>query len=345
MVKKNKSLIFGTGSFYESHKKTISQNFKILGFFDNDTSKHGQTIDNIPIMSPDEIANFSFDVIFIMSGEFYFEIKEQLLNLGISPGKIVVGDHVALQSNKNINNFVEMQRSSFDYVLLACMPKSGSTYMRRIFGSFPEFSEVNFVPGYGQREQELCEYTMYKTVEGAKSCIAQQHVRYSSETGKIINKFDLKVIVLVRNIFDVIISIYDHWSNESTVGPLGTIPENWIYWQKETAYEFIIDMIIPWYFNFYVSWLTCPIKHNIVFINYDNFMDNKPKVINDICLGLKINTGDTNIEKISVETENKNTRKNIGEAGRGAVLPEGVKEKVRRMSAYYDGIDFSSIGL
>lgn len=41
-------------------------------------------------------------------------------------------------------------------VLVACMPKSGSTYLSGAIEALPGFIRAHLVPGYGRREQELC---------------------------------------------------------------------------------------------------------------------------------------------------------------------------------------------
>ena len=338
-------LIFGAGEFYEKHKGIIERNFNILFFLDNDEMKCGHKINDIPIMQPEKILDLSFDVVFVMSEAFCIEIKHQLLSLGVPYEKIVIGRAVYELSDINIVNFIQNKSFSSERILLACMPKSGSTYMRKVFGLFPGFREVSFVPEYGGREQEICEHTIQKLVTTNCNFIAQHHVRYSTGTLSVINTFDLKVIVLVRNIFDVILSFYDHWLKESTIFPMAFVPSDWECWEKDKAYEFIIDMIVPWYFNFYMSWLTCSIKDNVVFVNYDDFMKNKPKVMADICQELQIKISDTDINQAFGIIETKKTRKNVGESGRGSTLSDALKSKVKHMSNYYKGVDFSFIGL
>ena len=97
-------------------------------------------------------------------------------------------------------------------ILLACFPKSGSTYLSKIISSYENFRKVDLVPSYGNREQEL---DIRKLHQNKKyNYIAQQHVRSSFETEKLINQFELKTIILVRNIYDIIPSLRDHLIKE-----------------------------------------------------------------------------------------------------------------------------------
>jgi len=338
-------VVFGTGRYYEINSTLLERNFDILCFFDNDQIKQDTVINNIPVLHPSRVLDFNFDVIFVMSGAFGKVIQRQLLDLGIPRQKIVLGMSIVHLSDCDLVNYVQCKIVYAEKILLACMPKSGSTYIRKAFGALPNFKEVNFVPFYGGREQEICEFTIHRLLSKHENCIAQQHVRYSVATSQVINTFDLKVIVLVRNVFDVVFSIYDHLINESATSPMAFFPFDWNTWERERAYEFIIDMILPWYFNFYASWMNSDIKDNIIFVTYDEFMKNKFEKMNDICHDLEIDVSDFEIRLALDSLKSKKTRKNIGILGRGNALPEVLKEKIRKMSAYYKDMDFSLIGL
>uniref|UniRef100_N2AGX6 Glycosyltransferase 2-like domain-containing protein n=1 Tax=Eubacterium plexicaudatum ASF492 TaxID=1235802 RepID=N2AGX6_9FIRM len=82
-------LIFGTGLFYTNRKKCF-KNKNIVAFLDNDSSKQGNMIDGIEILSPKCIKNINYDCICIMTGSEYEEqIRKQLLELDIPSEKVV----------------------------------------------------------------------------------------------------------------------------------------------------------------------------------------------------------------------------------------------------------------
>ncbi len=82
-------LIFGTGSASDGLYEAIdSKKTSIKAFIDNDTSKLGKLKNNIMILSPSEIINHQFDFIVIAS-QYYSEIMNQLLSLGIIQEKIL----------------------------------------------------------------------------------------------------------------------------------------------------------------------------------------------------------------------------------------------------------------
>ena len=58
-----------------------------VAILDNDKSKQGTVLDGYPIISPNDIAKYSFDALVVLS--FYIkEMKSQLLELGVSEDKI-----------------------------------------------------------------------------------------------------------------------------------------------------------------------------------------------------------------------------------------------------------------
>ena len=103
--------------------------------------------------------------------------------------------------------------------------------------------------GTDRREQELSNEKLI--LYHNKNYVSGNHTRYSSVTQKLIDTYMLHPIVLVRNIFDVVESLYDHFRLESTVIPMAYVPNDISEWDKNKALLFITEMVIPWYFNFY----------------------------------------------------------------------------------------------
>ena len=93
-------LIFGTGSAYFYRKYYLNYNyFNIIGMLDNNEKKWGELCDNVEIDNPQNIHNYSFDYIFIMSS-FYKQIEQQLIELGVLKEKII---NLYLMVNQNVS--------------------------------------------------------------------------------------------------------------------------------------------------------------------------------------------------------------------------------------------------
>lgn len=164
--------------------------------------------------------------------------------------------------------------------------------------------------------------------------------------GKIISDYNLKTIFLIRNIFDVIVSFKDNLHNETENERLDW-PQAHFYpemleWTDEKIYEFLAEMCLPWYFNFYCSWLNV---ENKVVVNYSDLISDAPGTIARIVDSFGISVSQAEIVDAIKQARGMNTRLNVGIEGRGKQLPDYVKEKVFRYASYYPHVDFSPIGI
>ncbi|WP_448534434.1 sulfotransferase domain-containing protein [Parathermosynechococcus lividus] len=226
------------------------------------------------------------------------------------------------------------------HLLIACMPKSGSTYLMAIIGHLPKMRIVRLVPGYDRREQEL-DISRLLAADGF-NYVSQHHTRFSEPTKILLDRFCIHPIVLVRNIFDVVISIRDHLRNEGVVSPIAYINPEAIQWDDERLERFIVQMAIPWYFNFYLSWLDCNSK---TLVRYEDLIRTPESVILSICDSASIQCNSEKITEAVQSAQQAFTRKNVGVAGRGQGLSHENRRMIYEMASYYTGIDFSPIGL
>jgi len=227
-----------------------------------------------------------------------------------------------------------------EHLLVACQPKSGSTYLTKILANLPGFEEVNLVPEYGRREQELEENLLIEYQP--RNYVAQHHVRYSEVTESLVRRFGLKPIVLVRDVFDVVMSLRDHLVNTNLSIPMAYVPDEFLGWPDNIKHEFIVDMVVPWYFSFYASWYT---QENKYFVTYSDLVSDTQKTIGGIVGTYGIPCTAEEIVSAITKAKVLNTRKNKAVEGRGAQLERHLKEQIINMTSYYKAIDFSLMGL
>lgn len=230
-------------------------------------------------------------------------------------------------------------------VLVACMPKSGSTYFSGAIAALPGFHRAHLVPGYGHREQELCveklrEHDRIAGPEG--SYVAQHHVRCSDVTRAYLEQFGIRTIVLVRNIFDVVPSLVDHHRLEGTVYPAAHAPPDIASRSFEEQARFVVQMALPWYVSFYVSWASCP---GVKVVAYEEWIAEPVAVLRACCGYLGLDTT-TEISAAAVHAASSaGVRRNKVVPGRGRDLPEDCLKAIHNMRAHYPAIDFSRIGI
>lgn len=82
-----KVIIFGTGKKYQESKSKLRKNIEIAAFVDNDSSKWGNKLDGVLVISPQKIPALIYDFIFLLS-TYYREMRKQLLEAGIPAEKL-----------------------------------------------------------------------------------------------------------------------------------------------------------------------------------------------------------------------------------------------------------------
>lgn len=104
-----KVIIFGAGQAGLEAKKKLVDSSYILAFCDNDPQKVGQTIEDIPVISPSSIEGFYMDEIVIAS-EFFEKIEQQLIEdyaipkdkISILPASIIKPSNFKNSSQREI---------------------------------------------------------------------------------------------------------------------------------------------------------------------------------------------------------------------------------------------------
>lgn len=230
-------------------------------------------------------------------------------------------------------------------ILIACMPKSGSTFLSEVIASLPDFMRVHLVDTYDRREQELCLHTVEACSKqfGEINWVAQHHVRNSEATQKIKEKYSLKTIVLVRNLYDIVPSLVDHHRNQSVVYPMAYVPGDICERSVEAHLQFIVDLVIPWYINFWASWNDCPDK---LVVRYEDLIRDPLNAVRSILNYCSVEFSDE-IATAVLQARSEDAasiRKNVGVIGRGEMLPKQCKETIKRFVSYYPAVDFSVIG-
>ena len=132
------------------------------------------------------------------------------------------------------------------------MPKSGSTFLSAVLALITKSKLIKPIAGGPQDEQNLCFPTLVD-LYGSRY-VAHIHLKASESNVQKIIDFGLKPIVLVRNLYDIVVSINDHFHREDIKTFNIFVDEKFFKLSKSEQYDQIIDLALPWYINFYVSW-------------------------------------------------------------------------------------------
>lgn len=178
--------------------------------------------------------------------------------------------------------------------------------------------------------------------------ILKTHVRCSEFNRKIIEQTGMKVIVLTRNIFDVIPSIVDHIKNNKCKGPLFAEEINCNSLERTTLVDYVIDVYVPWYFSFYVSWYKeqeMGKKIQLLWLDYEDVTIHLEDKYNEIMTFLNLSEYEKDSTKVSNLLNGNKKNFNKGIVGRGTILTKNQKQKIASFCKYYPDVDFSPIGI
>lgn len=231
-------------------------------------------------------------------------------------------------------------------ILVACMPKSGSTFLSTVLKDLTGFTNGPFVYRYSQNEQDL--YLPSLVESYTKNTVTQQHLRATIPNKNLLQLFEIKPVILTRNLFDIVVSYYDHLHNGSIEVPAFYINEHFFELNQNEKIDLIINMAMPWYFSFYSSWYDVYKKNemDLLWVSYEELMSNKALTIKKIMKFYNIDVSEQEILNTLEASAKKQTRKNVGISGRGEnVLSDEQKDRIRSYKTYYPWVDFSVLGI
>jgi len=219
------------------------------------------------------------------------------------------------------------------HILVACMPKSASTFLATAIASLKGFRRYRLIPDYGAREQELCEIRLSRY--NLRTYIAQHHLRYSDWTRQLIEQYRLTPVVIVRDLADTAISLRDHFRREPLgQGSTSRLLPHHADLPDETLDEAIVRLTMPWYINFYVGWR---LAGDVPIYDYSQYTTEPARVIGEI-----LEHANCPMTQQDIETALNNVNKekvaqfNVGVSGRGSQLGEEAKKALLKMIDVYE---------
>jgi hypothetical protein len=221
------------------------------------------------------------------------------------------------------------------HILIACMPKSASTFLCAIIAQLPGMKEVVLTYGHHRREQELC--PLQCALFHELNYVTSHHTRYSQATQDILTQFSIFPVILVRNIHDCVVSLRDHLLSESLDIPQAYVPRNFRDLSVERQYDFIIDCMVPWYASFVASW--SEYKGPCVAIAYRQLIQDFPAAVGMILKMAGFDASRADIETAMAKVNPREKRFNVGRVGRGMEnLSDHQIGRIRNQFSFYDDI-------
>lgn len=238
-------------------------------------------------------------------------------------------------------------------VLIACFPKSGSTFISDRLAAIDGCERAVFVPVGERREQEIEAASVKRELRAhpQSHLVGQLHVRLNVNTAAVCARFGIRCVVLTRDLMDCLVSICDHWDRESCVGPFGYWTPGLIGDMERSGVSRLHAVTLtaaPWYVSFYLSWMhwreEWTAEEPPLFLTYEEFFTDPQTGLRDLAsrLGIEV-TGPQLAAALAVD---RSSRFNRGVSGRGR---DAFRQDPRAYAALvdllalYPSIDFSPI--
>jgi len=249
------------------------------------------------------------------------------------------------------NKYCLTNKKPGNHIFVICQPKSGSTFMSNVLSKITNYKLKQFRPKPIDNLNEQDIYFPEVINCYFENTITQQHTRATNYNISMLKILSAKIIVLTRNIFDVVISTLDHNETHNIKGSTMMYANiDYTTLKYDDKLNMIIDLAIPWHIHFYVSWYDAFRKSKIDFlwITYEEFILDQETILKKILKFAGVEYFKNNIEdSISYILESKEkSRFNRGQIGRGEkILNTLQKNKIIGYTKYYSWVDFSKIGI
>lgn len=240
--------------------------------------------------------------------------------------------------------------------LLACFPRSGSTFTFLVTRTLMGYVRADLAYARGRSDHDLYMPAVFAALP--KPSIAQHHLRATNSNIDIINFFDIKTIVLVRNLFDVFASLFDA-ARAQKVDKAGANGEGIMMdstaadLDDEALMDLIIHSRLSWYMNFFVSWSYALNRNHMRghLTSYEAMVADPIAYFGGIATFLgrpaEPETIETAIATVRAQGSHR-LSKGVTGRGRGMMSPRQIdrlEEVGRHYATYYPWLDLALIGL
>ena len=243
-------------------------------------------------------------------------------------------------------------RAEKPLIVVAAAPKSGSTFLVNTLMQLTGLRGFRLCAAYSTNEHDL--YLPALCLMNSSGCVSQLHMKGTFHNAALMRTFGIRPIILVRRIEDIVVSLQHDMRKKARRRTFGTGQDGYSFvWQDqatsslsdERLADMIIDLALPWFVNFYVSWQRLCEQGAVdaLWLTYEQMSADKEGTLRQALefLGFR-DIGAIDRELLS----RKYGTFRDGRIGQGATdLTAGQRDRIRALFAYYPGVDFAKYGL
>lgn len=224
-------------------------------------------------------------------------------------------------------------------ILCAAFPKSASLFLLKLISEGTNFKgrNVRLSQGFGHN---VIDRERFKRFLDGRS-IMYGHIPCHEHNRTLIRRYDRRIIVSLRPLPEVIASLKDHIADRK-YGPLdfkiGNFPEGYADYFKaddNTQLNYIIDYVMPWYFQFLVSWIEESKHSPVLWVTYEDIVGEPIETVQRVASFCGI-ACDTPKLELFLESKPK-INFNKGVRGRGfSMLDDRLTAKLDSLAHYHE---------
>lgn len=240
-------------------------------------------------------------------------------------------------------------------ILITSAPKSGTTWtyhlLQNITGANP--ARLHADPVFGA---EIDVARIVNSTRQNAPWVAMMHMCPNAWTGYAVAHFDVAAVVLVRNVFDSIVSYDDDiirgfQGRKPPITSMLNIPEQYLDWKLSKRLDFLIALYVPWLAFFLTGWSSVTFEKH--WVTYEEMRSDTQGTLRRILNAANFNDiGSERIEEVMAEYRANSarsvekTRFNKGQIGRGeAKLSARQKQEILRIFSFYPDLDIEGLGV
>jgi hypothetical protein len=243
-------------------------------------------------------------------------------------------------------------RATKPLIVVAAAPKAGSTFLANSLQKITRLRNFRLCAAYATNEHDL--YLPALCLMSRCGCVSQLHMKGSFHNAALMRAFGIRPVILVRRIEDIVVSLQHDLARKAARSTAGTGQEGYSFiWQDratrdlpdERRIDFVIDLAIPWFVNFYVSWYRlCEARAvDALWVTYEEMVADPRATVRKV-LGFLGFPAELPIPPGVLERKYHTFRDGRVGQGADALTPEQGR-RLRERFAYYPDVDFGRYGL
>jgi hypothetical protein len=237
-------------------------------------------------------------------------------------------------------------------VIFAFPPKAAGTFLRSAAIEAVDGQLMRIVHAYGGRDGTpyLPVFVLYLAGGFPDSTLVSHiHMQALPANCHLIDTLDLKPVIMLRSVPDMLLSYLDMLENEPITPDRwlnGYIPPKFADLDDEAKGDFIVDMLGPWYASYYATWFdyAAQAPGRVCAIRYADFKRDPAEALGEALRHSGLERTREECERAIAATwpDRDSLRFNIGETGRGATrFNARQREKLETMLfRHYDLVPY-----